>query len=403
MRRNILIVSPRLPWPLYSGGNIGVYYILDYIRKYEDITFVTLSDWHKRNGKYMAELEKRFPEIHFMLYDWQKSPFRTHDFLYKLIVKIGERFRCPGGEKFAALLPLLGTTPGFIQYVNDVIKERKIDIVQVEFLSPIRLVYALPDNVRKIFVHHELGWVVRAQSCGNDIYSNFVRKYLDAEEISALNQYDTVISVTDVDKQKLLAAGVRANVIVSTSPVTDKLLPKARHKYDGRLTFIGGSDHPWNYTGIKWFVESVFPLVKAKYPETKLEVIGVWKDDKIEDIHQIDKDVAFKGFVEDLTDILRNSIFVVPINVGSGMRMKILEAANHSVPFVSTVVGAEGLVFKDEEDCFIKDSPKAMADAIVRLIEDDRLYQKFSAKVHDVFASDYTQEAAGKKRLTAYE
>lgn len=403
MKRNILIVSVQFPWPLDSGGDIGVYYMLDYIRKYENITFVTFYNRQEGN-KNLVELEKRFPEIHFMLYDWRKSPMRKDDFPFKLIGKIGEHFQYPNGrDNDSALLPLLGTTPGFIKFINDIIKERKIEIVQVEFLGLHRIVCALPDNVKKIFVHHELGWVVRAQKFEKDIYSNFLRKYLDAEEIAILNQYDTVIALTEIDKQKMLASGVKSNIIVSTLAVAGNILPKVQHKYDGRLTFIGLGGHIPNYLGIKWFVETVFPLVKEKYPNTKLDVIGIWNEDKIQDILNIDKEVSFKGFVEDLTDILHNSIFVVPINVGSGMRMKILEAANHSVPFVSTVVGAEGLVFKDEEDCFIKDSPKDMANAIIRLIEDDDLYQKFSANVHEVFAKNYTQEAAGKKRLTAYE
>ena len=373
-KKNILIVSVQFPWPLDSGGDIGVYYMLDYIRKYENITFVTFYNRNEGN-KNLVELEKRFPEIRFMLYDCRKSPMRKDDFPFKLIYKIGRHFQYPNGiDKVSALLPLLITTPGFIRFINDIIKERKIDIVQVEFLGLHRIVCALPDNVKKIFVHHELGWVVRAQKFGKDIYSNFLRKYLDAEEIAILNQYDTVIALTEIDKQKMLASGVRSNIIVSTLAVTGNILPKVQHKYDGRLTFLGWGGHIPNYLGIKWFVENVFPLVKEKYPNTKLDVIGIWNEGEIQDILNIDKEVSFKGFVEDLTDILHNSIFVVPINVGSGMRMKILEAANHSVPFVSTVVGAEGLVFKDEEDCFIKDSPKDMANAIIRLIENDNLY-----------------------------
>lgn len=68
-------------------------------------------------------------------------------------------------------------------------------------------------------------------------------------------------------------------------------------------------------------------------------------------------ELKLAGYVEDLGSFLKGSVAVVPIRIGSGMRMKILDAVLSKVPFVTTAKGVEGIDFKDGEDCLIVDDP----------------------------------------------
>lgn len=402
--KNIMIISPFLPWPLQSGGNTGVFYMLEYVGKHENVFFVTLYDRSNNNYRYLEELSKRLPHVHFLMYDYRNTAYKKYEYIRKIIRRISSRVKF--GESSCSMnsLNMLGSiTPGFVSYVNKVITDKKIDIVQIEFLGLHPLVFALPVNIKKIFIHHELGWVRDDLAYGNDIYSNFYKEAKKNQEISILNRFDIVAALTDVDKEKLHQAGVNTHLAVSTLAISNQTMAKRHYRFNNHLTFIGGSGHYPNFDGVKWFVAEVLPLIREMNANIVLDIIGNWSDEAKKEISSMTNHVNFLGFVDDLGDGLKDSIMVVPIRIGSGMRMKILEAANYSIPFVSTVVGAEGLVFEDEHDCYITDSASEMSNRILSLADDTSLYDRFSENVHEVFRRNYSIESLGEKRLNLYK
>lgn len=402
--KNILIISPYLPWPLRSGGNTGVYYMLEYICKYENVYFLTSYNKKNNNYKYLDQLKNKLPNINFLMYDYRTTKYKRYEIIRKIVRHIGLKTRFGESQcNMSNLNSLESITPGFLEYVNKIITENNINIVQIEFLGFHSLVYALPKPVKKIFIHHELGWVRNDLTYGEDFCSRFYKDYYKSFEISTLRNFDIVAALTTVDKQKLIEAGVTSDVRVSTLAISNKTLSYRKHTFNGHLTFIGGSGHFPNLDGIRWFASSVMPLVNKKYPNVILDVIGSWSDEAIKTVESINNNVKFLGFVDDLGEALQNTLMVVPINIGSGMRMKILEAANYSVPFISTVVGVEGLEFIDGQDCFISKTSEMMAQHIIRLIENNALYNEFSINVHKTFEQKYSIESLGKQRLALYD
>lgn len=401
---NILIISPFLPWPLSSGGNTGVYYMLEYICKYENVYFLTSYNKKNNNYKYLDQLKNKLPNINFLMYDYRTTKYKRYEIIRKIVRHIGLKIRFGESQcNMSNLNSLESITPGFLEYVNTITTENNINIVQIEFLGFHSLVYALPKTVKKIFIHHELGWVRNDLTYGDDFCSKFYKNYYKSFEISILRNFDIVAALTTVDKQKLIEAGVTSDVRVSTLAISNKTLSYRKHTFNGHLTFIGGSGHFPNLDGIRWFAGNVMPLVNKKYPNVILDVIGSWSDEAIKTVESINDKVKFLGFVDDLGEALQNTLMVVPINIGSGMRMKILEAANYSVPFVSTVVGVEGLEFIDGQDCFISKSSEMMAQHIIQLIEDKALYNELSKNVHKTFEQKYSIESLGKQRLALYD
>lgn len=402
--KNIMIISPYLPWPLRSGGNTGVFYMLEYVGKYENVFFVTLYNRRYNNYKYLQELSVKLPYVHFLMYDYRQTVYKKYEYVSKIFRRVGNTIKF--GESSCSMdsLNTLGEiTPGFISYINKIIADNNINIVQIEFLGFHPLVFALPENVKKIFIHHELGWVRNELTYGTDIYSSFYKEIKKCQEINILNRFDVVAALTDVDKKKLQEAGVNTNLAVSTLAISNQTLGIRHYRFHNHLTFVGGSGHFPNFDGIRWFVSEVLPLVTSKKKDIVFDVIGNWSDDAKREISSIADNVNFLGFVEDLGVCLKDSIMVVPIRIGSGMRMKILETANYSIPFVSTIVGAEGLVFKNGHDCFITDSASEMADKILCLADDSNMYDQFCKNVHEIFQRNYSIDSLGKKRLDLYE
>ena len=93
---------------------------------------------------------------------------------------------------------------------------------------------------------------------------------------------------------------------------------------------------------------------------------------------------------------------IVPINIGSGIRMKILEGTSRGIPFISTTVGAEGIPVKDGEHCFITDDPDTFVNDIIKL-QDTELQIKFVKAANDMVNECYSVKALRKNRLEIYQ
>ena len=227
--------------------------MLEYVSKYENVFFLTSYDKCKNNYKRLEEVKKRLPSIKFLVYDYRKTKFHKYEYFRKILRHASMKIRF--GDSACSMNKLNITdaiTPGFIDFVTDVIASNSIDIVQIEFLGFHPLVYAIPKNVKTIFIHHELGWVRNELTFGSDKYSSFAKKHLKNSEISILNSFDIVVSLTDIDKDKLLKAGVQATIYVSPLAISNKISDCQKHEFANRLTFIGGDGHYPNFDGIKW-------------------------------------------------------------------------------------------------------------------------------------------------------
>ena len=106
--------------------------------------------------------------------------------------------------------------------------------------------------------------------------------------------------------------------------------------------------------------------------------------------------------MDDLAPHAVGCIMIVPLLTGSGMRMKILDAAALSLPLVSTSVGAEGLDFQNGESCLIGDSPEEFASQLQRMLTDEELRESMARKAHDVYLKQYTSSALVEKRRLIY-
>jgi GT2 family glycosyltransferase/glycosyltransferase involved in cell wall biosynthesis len=133
------------------------------------------------------------------------------------------------------------------------------------------------------------------------------------------------------------------------------------------LLFLGSFRHLPNQDALQWFVQRVFPRVRAAESRARLIVIGSEPPPR----HSLANAEAIDlvGFVDDVREPLaRYALFVCPILSGSGVRVKLLEAFAAGIPVVSTYRGAEGLTAKDGEICALADDPESFASHILELL-----------------------------------
>jgi glycosyltransferase involved in cell wall biosynthesis len=138
------------------------------------------------------------------------------------------------------------------------------------------------------------------------------------------------------------------------------------------LLFVGLLTYEANADGLEWFVTDVLPLVTQRYPRVSVRVVGRITDDltgRIEGPH-----VEILGEVRNLAPELEHAdVAIVPLRIGGGTRLKIIEAFATGIPVVSTSVGAEGLGVEPGTHLLIGDTPESFATACCDIISDDQL------------------------------
>jgi glycosyltransferase involved in cell wall biosynthesis len=142
--------------------------------------------------------------------------------------------------------------------------------------------------------------------------------------------------------------------------------------YSGALTYFA------NFDAMSFFLQEVFPLIQAQRPNVNLSVTGRLDGVPIDRLVG-NRGVAFTGYVDDVRPIIgRSWSSVVPLRIGGGTRLKILESLALGTPVVATCKGAEGLNLIPGRDVLIADEPTDCARAVLRLLRDPALRETLS-------------------------
>jgi glycosyltransferase involved in cell wall biosynthesis len=175
------------------------------------------------------------------------------------------------------------------------------------------------------------------------------------------------------------------------------------------LTFVGKLDYLPNVRAVKYIAERIAPAVWDRYPEARFVVIG----QGAEALTKYRRDgIIFTGFLDaravvrpNLSDYLSASdVVLVPLDSGSGTRLKIVEAAANARPVVSTRIGAEGQSFVDGEEILLSEEvDQAFVDVTLRLLTDAGLRQRLGRAARERVLAEYSWRAQVRKMEQVYQ
>ncbi len=141
-----------------------------------------------------------------------------------------------------------------------------------------------------------------------------------------------------------------------------------------RILFTGHYETEANADAVLWFAYHVWPTLKAKRPNLKFYVVGPGVIPEVASLAKRDASIVVTGEVDDIRPYLQQAkVFVCPVRLGSGLRVKLLEAMAAGVPVVSTTLGAEGIPLHTGENCLLADKPEIMAENVEMLLSDEDL------------------------------
>lgn len=433
----ILFILQYVPYPLDSGGNQAMFNMLDSIRGRHEVSVLFYLKSHAEKEA-MGRLQGIWSDVTFYPYEAAHlSPARhlgeaggdipdtlsCRFFNYlrqSMERKINRRARKYGRKRplgqeadfvrthSCLRLPLPGTQfpDKFLAFVYETAR-KGFDLVQVEFYECVSLVYLLPQDVKKVFVQHEIHFVRNRNEMAlfretrpDDIFR--FNLSMDAE-LKALSRYDKIIALTETDRQIMNGEDPGLDIYVSPAAVSLPSRPTEFRPAGRDLVFIGGHAHFPNADGVAWFCREVMPLLRARGLDPTLHVVGQWDDDLRSYVSSLSPGTVFTGYVEDLHSFANGKLSVVPIRIGSGMRMKILDSIFSCSPIVTTSKGCEGLPLEAGKDCHVCDTPQAFAAAVEDLMRNRDRQESFARHGLDKIREAFDMKKLLGRRLAFYE
>jgi glycosyltransferase involved in cell wall biosynthesis len=195
-------------------------------------------------------------------------------------------------------------------------------------------------------------------------------------EGSECRRFDDVIAVSADDCRTLERAYDLDEVFeVPTGVDTEFFRPTgrvARNPYE--MVFTGSMDWLPNEDGVIWFCNEILPRIRRTVPEATLRIVGRSPSRLVQNLSRKHEGVEVTGSVPDVRPHMeRAAVFVIPLRIGGGTRLKVYEAMGMEIPIVSTTIGAEGLPVRHGEELIVADTPDAFAAATVGLMRDSAL------------------------------
>ena len=197
-----------------------------------------------------------------------------------------------------------------------------------------------------------------------------------------------VCSSFDRDVLQELCPGVRFRVVPNAIDI-DSYVPPTNPAREPVILYSGGMDWYPNRDAVEFFVHQVMPELERKVPEVQFVVAG--RAPSLEFRRRLERgNVTFTGTVPDMRpEIARAAVCVVPLRIGSGTRLKILEAAALSKAVVSTTLGAEGLEFVSGKEIAIADEPAAFAACVAELLRSPELSLQMGLAAREKVSARY--------------
>jgi len=297
-------------------------------------------------------------------------------------------------------------TKKFAKKIEEILKVKKFDIVQLEglYLVPYINTIRQNSNARISFrahnIEHEI-WeriVYNEKNILKRWYLKIMAGRIRKLEINSLNTYDLLVPITHRDAKILNGLGNSKPYHVCPAGIDLE-----RIKYDSRevnfrcLFFLGSLDWFPNKEGLVWFINNVWQKIHARYPEVKFYVAGRNAPKWL--IRRIKKsgNILFLGEVENAYDfMIDKGIMIVPLFSGSGMRVKVIEGMALGKVIVSTAIGAEGIDIKHRENIIIADSADEFEKEVGNILENKSFFTKIGEN-----AKRFVVENLNNNKITA--
>lgn len=391
---NILMLTARLPYPANNGAKIRAFQIIKSLAQNHHVTLISYYG-SENETRYFDE----FDNIGVNLVPIHNPTIDSKVGLRELLTSMTTGLPLTVGKY---------NDPRMAAAIADNIAGK--DVIHCEHMHVAH--YAFPyTNITRVVDEHNVESQIAQRLVQHE--SNPLKKLvlslnhyaMRRHESRICRTFDMALSVSPQDKE-LLETGFGAKCVrlIENGVDTGFFHPNAsvsKHK-SRKLVFVGAMDWLPNSDGIINFVETTLPLIKERYPDIRLDIVG---KDPPESVRRLEKVAGIRvtGTVADVRPYAWDSdVFIVPLRFGGGSRLKILEGFSMGIPVVSTTVGCEGIGCKHGREILIADTPDDFADSIVKLFASNSACDQLTGNAQYLVKEFYDWQIICNKLLNYY-
>lgn len=389
----VLMLTPYLPYPLVSGGQIRTYNLLKHLSKNHEITlFSLIKDEGER--KYLSELKKYCRKIE--LFKRTKNPFVLRNILlagfspYPFVVTRN--------------LPL-----GMRKAVQTELARESYDLIHAETF------YMMPNIPRTT-----VPIILAEQTIEYLGYQDYMKKAnpllkpilaIDVMKIKYWERYfwnkaDKLITMSEEDKNFIEdELGTKKNISVVANGVDLDFFSKVKKNLPKNPTVLFVGTFKWlpNIEAVDEIVKKIWPLISQELPSAKLKIVGFSPTRKIESYGK-NPSIEVLGGIDDIRQAFATAhVLLAPIRSGKGTRYKVLEAMITGTPVVATTLAVEGLELKNGQEVLIADTSRGLAAATVKLLKNPALQQKLGLAGEKIVHQGYSWDIIAKNLDSVYK
>jgi glycosyltransferase involved in cell wall biosynthesis len=354
----ILVIAPRLPYPPTWGSSMRSYQLTRLLARNHEVTLLCYAD------AYAGERESAFaPEL---------KALRT------VLLPDDGGVR---GRRAAQLRSLVSGRPYLVtaetttemqSALDELVGTEAFDTIQVEALS--MSAFRFPTGVPVVLNEHNLEYEILQRMSTTE--RSVLRRTYNRAELLGVRRYErrrwrevAGCAITSEREARIVraAAPQTPTVAVPNGVDVEFFTPWPDPPVPDSLVFTGLLSYRPNIDAVHYLVEEIMPIIRRSRPEVTLTVVGGGEADVA---HLAGSGVTFTGYVLDLRPFIgRASVALAPIRMGSGTRLKVVEALAMAKAVVSTSIGSEGLDLRDGEHLLIADTATDFANRVVGLLE----------------------------------
>lgn len=359
---NILVVTPTTP-ALISGGGKRNFYLLRALCQAHRVTLLIVTDDPEGDAREAASLAGALEAVRIV---------RTPGRIYKRAIQLASiALRQPS-------VTLRQSPPVAGRAIRALLATERFDVVVFQGVTVAN--HRLPQGPRVVIDEQNLEYEVmersaaQARSVARRLHYTLEASVLKRVELGLLARADLVSLTSERERDALRALLPTARIVVTPNGVDSQAFAPdpARRETRGRVIFTGSMDYHPNEQAAHYFADAIWPRVRAAVPEATWYLVGANPPASFKRLAAA-PGVTVTGSVPETQPYLAEAaVAVAPLLVGGGTRLKILEAFAMGKAVVTTSLGCEGLDVVPGEHLLVADEPRAFAEAVVRLLGDDR-------------------------------
>lgn len=397
-RPRLLFLAPNVPFPPDGGAKIRTYNILRLLSRAFDVTALCFLRHEYGNGSHGVDVRRRGLEPLCRL-----STFP--------LPQEGSRARL-GWDHLRSLLrrrvytAYLYDSADFRAALRDVLARERFDLVHMDSLD---LSGYLPElaELPVVCTHHNVESLLLRRRAEREArawrgrYLAHQAELMEAEERAWCGGIDLNLTVSEPDAQVLrqIAPGARVEV-VPNGVDTETFAPAAG--VERGVISVGGTNWAPNADALRYFAADVLPRLRAMGQDAPVRWVGYAAPEEQRAFRR-DHGIELTGYVDDVRPYLADAAcFVVPLRVGGGTRLKILDAWAMGKAVVSTSVGCEGIQAVDGHNLLVRDTPDGFAQAVRDVLKDAGLRRRLGRAARQTVERLYGWDIIGAGMIETY-